>query len=651
MPTGSLKPATIRQMLKTHGDRRYFIFIAGNADTFRLASSQLCAKRHTNNRIYPQDHKGLFGDKFAADIDGIVASRPLSEALEKLDDEDYLDSAAEGLHKSEDLPKTKIASDLRADLSSQFSEAIPAASNILQASDARAEVDSASTLARYYDEKNRDPIPHDEHEVKCFRLDDESTGKRVESALAVSGGCITALFKTGDEEGNMALVIVVQTGALKSVDKVLKNKAQEARNEAKGTYVDLIKNMEFRPPEGTAAATGTPFSLENVSELEVFRQANRLLVTDPNGDTHYPSDFGLAADATAPTTLESLLGCLSADGVSDDGILPSWLPVWLQASQAGQGLPHVVKGSGKLEGVTVHATTQKMDADMKKPAKQGPGSYRVHKVADKKINYKALDGTFQLGVVATQGEPPVRYELTRAAETLEIYPAQKRNGDKLFSMIKSMMASPPNPLSGQFFSSCECLILVPGMNSLEEQTKARLRLAGLFFDGEENDSESQWRPRVGVYKAVDGNENKAKREELQKRIKSQPNTLFLAIQDECHYGLTLGGHVNRYLEVFSAGAEHPVNNVVRICVTATADSLYILPTTTPEAKRAFKEAGHTFKDDAGGYELPVHVWDSGSGAEREEASMIKWDTSDTSDRPLYYGEKVRTCVVRPLTVG
>lgn len=74
------------------------------------------------------------------------------------------------------------------------------------------------------------------------------------------------------------------------------------------------------------------------------------------------------------------------------------------------------------------------------------------------------------------------------------------------------------------------------------QTKDRLMDYDLHLQrgvGVEHDDTQL--PRVKVYKAVVGKKQDGEIAALKERIRRNPKTLFVCIQDECHFGLTAKG--------------------------------------------------------------------------------------------------------------
>jgi len=374
------------------------------------------------------------------------------------------------------------------------------------------------------------------------------------------------------------------------------------------------------PEECTSNAQ--QFELNMAKELTTFAAANTLHVNDER-DPH-----AKCPTSESLTTIKALIEQLSVKQHGTDApAQPKWLPAWLTTnvaqSPAADGVPRVKVEDGKLLSVS-ELDARKLDArkateEVERQLEgKAPGSYVVSKHTD---TSKPGDGSFRLSVAAQQGQAPRHYSLTRTEEELTIFPAQRRNGNQLFRMVENIMRR------GEY-TSCKCIILVPGMLSLWEQTKARLRLAGLS-------------DTVTVYKATHGDSTKEEFRKLQVEVANNPETFFLVIQDECHHGLTLTGTVKDFLDVFKVSSKpdgDPAQNVVRIMVSATADSLFILPTTDNTFQAKY----------IGDVELPkgmhVHEWDNGGendgGSSSEEATDVTGPGS-ISPKALYFGERVR----------
>lgn len=569
--------------------------IAGDNDAF-AALAHLIKPKHRGKvdkeiRVYPQDHPDVFGGKFPAQ------QLTIQDTLDGLCDSEI--GVLGGVVKA--LGESKMDDKVKKKLFAELNEHVPAAAQALE----DAKDDTGSEFARYYDEENRDDISHEStfledgssNRPKCFFLPRKYCKRQVEAELAANGGCITAFFKTG-VKGGMALAIVIQTTKLAAVDSVLKNRSSKASEEIESILLrSLVVDDALHAESVTTKRAAATVS---ISELQPF---------------HTRNCFTVNGHATEMTSLSRLVEYLSEQHTAH----PLQVPLLANLFSSKNSKTFLVGETqeGKVY-TSVYTDISKANQDSdRKLQKARPGTYIIHQHA------KPKDGSFELSLAC--GQQVIQHvSLIRTPEKLEIFPSQRRNGAKLYGMVKHIML---NTDLKDYFTSCECIIIVPPFDTLEEQTKERIRLANLYFDANVDSTV----PRVRVFKAVKYGDANTDLAELKELIGRNPRTLFCVIQDECHFGLTIDGVIRRFLEAFSTDIGDPASNVVRICVSATADSHFILPTEDTHQR--------TFKSLAGDC-LPVHFWDPGSTDDCEEAAHTNMYNQR---RPLYYGEQV--CIV------
>ena len=102
------------------------------------------------------------------------------------------------------------------------------------------------------------------------------------------------------------------------------------------------------------------------------------------------------------------------------------------------------------------------------------------------------------------------------------FPVQSHNGKLLHALIRKALSAP-----GSCFTSCECVMLVPGVRSQVAQAKLRLQQVGLLGG---TGGQASTQPQVHVYSALTDATAAAERAALHQRIIGNEHTLFLAIQ-------------------------------------------------------------------------------------------------------------------------
>jgi hypothetical protein len=161
---------------------------------------------------------------------------------------------------------------------------------------------------------------------------------------------------------------------------------------------------------------------------------------------------------------------------------------------------------------------------------------------------------------------PRREEKARSQkdEGYHLFPEQKNIAEKLFSTLQQVMQDNKVQLSD--FSKVKFLIWVPKFNSLEKQTNDRveqwMEAEGIPVECALTLTREHTTP--GVFKGVRSEAADAFIWRLGQVVEEDPNTLYLFIHDECHYGVGEDGIMDRYMSETTAQ-----RNVYCVAVSAT----------------------------------------------------------------------------------